>query len=300
MKLNMPPALKSGDTIGVMAPASYVERADIEAAKAFIEKRGYSVFIHPQTYEREHQSAGTHEQKAAAFHELWAREDISAIWCAGGGNRTLHLLEHIDFNALKTSAPKITIGFSDATALLNALYVEGGAVSIHGPVFKNAHSHAQIDDLFHLLNGHDVQIDLSGAETLQGGSATGALIGGNLSVFQYLPGSLSGAFWDGALLFLEDCNEELSRIDRVFAHLKRCGVFGAISGLILGEFINITDSGRAFGYSLENIVREHVGDSDIPVIFNSPFGHGDVLHPIPIGLSATLNADQKTLKPQNF
>src|SRR5690242_17752811 len=96
-----PPALKPGDTIGVMAPSSYVENADIEKSKAVLEKRGYKVFVHPQTWERNNQSAGTNLQKTLALQGLWQRKDINAIWAAGGGNRALHFMDSINFDAMK-------------------------------------------------------------------------------------------------------------------------------------------------------------------------------------------------------
>src|SRR5262249_50985443 len=102
------PALKPGDTIGVMAPSSTVEKEDIEKSKALLESKGYKVFVHPQTYERENQSAGTHLQKTLALQGLWQRDDIKAIWAAGGGNRALHLLSSINFEAMKKK-PKIFI-----------------------------------------------------------------------------------------------------------------------------------------------------------------------------------------------
>ena len=144
--------LAPGGTIGVMAPSSYVEAKDIEKSKALLEKRGYKVFIHPQTYERHNQSAGTHLQKTLALQGLWQRDDIDVIWAAGGGNRAMHLLDSINFNAMKRK-PKLFIGFSDVTALLNAITVHTGFPSIHGPVFKNIHTYEHLDHMLDLLSG---------------------------------------------------------------------------------------------------------------------------------------------------
>lgn len=290
-----PPHLKTGDTIGVMAPSSYVERDNIEAATAFVEACGYKVFVHPQTYEREHQSAGAHKQKASAFHELWNNPEIKAIWMAGGGNRCLHLLEHIDFEKLKET-PKIVIGFSDVTALLNALYAHCGITSIHGPVFKNAHMHKESDALLRLFEGGEVQMPLDNVRIINQGTARGPLIGGNLSLFQYLPQTLPGEFWKDSILFLEDWNEDLSRIDRMLLHLKRLSVLEQINGLILGDFSQLSESGRPFGYTLEDIVHEHTNGLNIPIIMNAPFGHGEHLLPFPLGKNATISTKEKTFK----
>ncbi len=290
-----PLPLKKGDTIGVMAPSSYVERADIEKSKALLEKRGYKVFIHPQTFERENQSAGTHLQKSLALQGLWQRADITAIWAAGGGNRAMHLLESLNFEAMKRK-PKILIGFSDVTVLLNGLYAHTGLPSFHGPVFKNLTKYKQIDHLLDMLGGKKPVTKLGKIKIIHKGKARGKLIGGNLSRFQYLPKTLPGEFWKDGILFLEDCNEEYSHFDLMLLHLKRLGVLSQVSGIIFGQFTGMKDSGRPFGYSIEDMIREHTEDLAIPVVMNAPFGHDKELYTFPVGVEAELDTVKKTLK----
>ncbi len=287
----IPPALNKGDKIGVFAPSSYVEKEDIEKSKALLESLGFEVFIHPQTYERENQSAGNHLQKSLAFQGLWQRKDIKAIWAAGGGNRCAHLLETINFERLKNSTPKILIGFSDVTSLLNAVYAHTNISTFHGEVFKNVHKYKQLDHLLELLGGDIVSYPVNQGNILKSGSAKGVLIGGNLSIFQYLPQTLPNDFYKDSILFLEDCNEELSRVDRMFLHLKRIGVLDKINALAFGQFTNMQESGRPFGYSLKDIISEHTDGLDIPVLYNLPFGHGEDLYTMPIGVDAEINTD---------
>jgi muramoyltetrapeptide carboxypeptidase len=291
-----PPALKPGDTIGVMAPSSYVEKQDIEKSKALLEKKGYKVFIHPQTYERHNQSAGTNLQKTLALQGLWQRPDINAIWAAGGGNRVLHFMDTINFEALKKK-PKIFIGFSDVTALLNGIYAHTSLTTFHGPVFKEIHKSEpkQITQTLDLMAGEKTVYELSKTKTFREGKAEGKLIGGNLSLFHYLPGTLPGKFWKNALLFLEDCGDEMSRFDRMFVHLRRLGVLKEIKGLIIGDFSVTKDSGRPYGFSLEDILLEHTEGLDIPVITNAPFGHGKTLYTFPIGVKASLDTKARKM-----
>ena len=257
-----------------------------------LEKRGFKVFIHPQTYEREHQSAGNHLQKSLAFQGLWQRKDIKAIWAAGGGNRCTHLLDTINFTRLSQS-PKALIGFSDVTSLLNAVYAHTGITTFHGPVFKNLHKYNQLDHLLDLLTAKTVSYPVKDNNIFQEGSAEGRLIGGNLSIFQYLPQTLPNDFCKDAILFLEDCNEELSRIDRMFLHLKRLGVLNDIKALALGQFTDMNDTGRPFGYSLEDIIAEHTQNLEIPILHNLPFGHGKDLYTMPIGARANIDTKAK-------
>lgn len=292
----MPPPLEKGDTIGVFSPSSYVEREAIEKSKAVLEAQGYKVFVHPQTYEREHQSAGNHLQKSLAFQGLWQRKDIKAIWAAGGGNRCMHLLETINFARL-TNAPKILIGFSDVTALINAVYAHTGIICFHGPVFKNLYKHKQLEHILNLIHGENTDaMPISPENILTHGNARGHLIGGNLSVFQYLPQTLPNDFYHDAILFLEDCNEELSHIDRMLLHLRRMNVLKSLKGIAFGQFTNSKDTGRPFGYSLEDIIKEHTESLEIPILYNLPFGHGEDLYSLPVGANATIDTQALEFK----
>ncbi len=284
------PTLNPGDMIGVFAPSSYVEREDIEASKAVMEELGYQVFVHPQTYARHHQSAGTHEEKAKALYELWDNKEIKAMWAAGGGNRALHLIDHLDFTKFKE--PKILIGFSDVTALLNAFNARLGITTYHGPVFKNLYRYRQMEHLRTLLSGKDTPYPFENCTILQEGAAEGQLVGGNLSVFLPLVSTPDCPDLNGAILFLEDCDDHISRFDRMLLHLKRQGVLGKINGLIIGEFLNLQDSARPYGFTLEQIIREHTQNLDIPVVMNTPFGHGETLYTLPIGTKSRLEASR--------
>ena len=288
--------LAPGDTIGVMAPSSYVEAKDIEKSKALLEKRGYKVFVHPQTFERHNQSAGTNLQKTLALQGLWQRDDIAAIWAAGGGNRAMHLLESINFSAIKRK-PKLLIGFSDVTALLNAITVHTGFPTIHGPVFKNIHGYKHLDHLLDLLSGQKISYPWEKTRIIKKGKATGKLFGGNLSVFQYLPQTLPGEFYKDAILFLEDCNEELSHIDRMLLHLKRLGVFNSAAAIIFGQFSDMRESGRPFGFTLEEIIAEHTENIEIPIVMNAPFGHVKDFYSYSIGSEFTLDTARKKFAP---
>jgi muramoyltetrapeptide carboxypeptidase len=290
---SLPPCtLKKGGNIGVFAPSSLVDAEDIERARQHMEGLGYHTFVHPQTYEREHQSAGNLLQKGLAFQGLWQRKDIDALWIAGGGNRCLHLLNTLKYEPLTRGTPKPIIGFSDATALLNAVYAHTGIITFHGPVYKNLHKYdaKQMSHLLTLLNGEeDVSYPLLADNILHDGKATGHLVGGNLSLFQYLPETLPNNICEGAIIFLEDCNEEISRIDRMLMHLRQLGVFKKCAALVFGEFTNLQDTGHPYGYSLEDIINEHTEGLDIPVLHNMPFGHGKNLYTFPIGATATID-----------
>ena len=281
--------LKPNSKIGVFSPSSYVESDKIDAAKALMERRGFEVFIHPQTLARHNQSAGTNAEKIETLHALYRDESIDIIWAAGGGNRALHFVDELDYDLIRKH-PKPMVGFSDVTALLNIISVKAGIANIHGPVFKDLPKYEALDTL---LSG-EFSMSFDQAHIIRDGNASGRLYGGNLSVFHYLPETLGADFLNGAILFLEDCNDEISRIDRMILHLKRTGVLQRLNGLVLGQFTDLGDGTRPYGFKLEDIIQEHLDGLNIPIVMEAPFGHGAHLYPIPVGVMA--NMDRKGLR----
>lgn len=285
---HFPPPLKPGDTIGVMAPSSYIAQEHIDASKAFLEARGYKVFIHPQTTARLHQSAGTPAQKCAALHDLVRDPSIKAVFFATGGNRALHMLDGLDYDLIAAN-PKIYMGFSDNTALLNAIAARSGVVTYHGPTFKRLPHNPQADTNLKLLAGDVREISLPGATVFREGTAGGILFGGNLALLRAM-GSHDMPQAGGAILFLEDINIESSHLDRELCALRRSGMLALLGGLILGQFGDLLDTGvHPFGFSFEDIVAEHTAGLDIPILINAPFGHGDSLFALPVGARCTLD-----------
>lgn len=289
-------ALKKGDLIGVFSPSSWVDAEKVEAARQFLEARGFRVMIHPQTFARHHQSAGTDAEKLAALHDLLRDRDVKAIFAAGGGNTALHILDSIDYK-LVAKHPKIMLGFSDVTTLLNAFYAKAGLVTFHGPVLTwlPAQASAMADFNMRVLAGKAPSYPMQQARVLRTGAADGPLVGGNLSLFHLLPKTRQAPPVAGAILFLEDINEEFNQVDRMFAHLKRMGVLDKISGLVCGAFTDLKDTGqRPFGFTLDDIVLKHMGDRAVPIVMDAPFGHTDTLYTLPVGGQARLSARGRT------
>lgn len=292
----IPAPLLPGDTIGIMAPSSYGDKEPVLQAKAMLEKRGYKVFIHLQTWIKLNQSAGTGKQKAAAFHDLIKDKNIKAIFCARGGNRAGTMLEHLDFKLIAKN-PKIVLGYSDITALLNAIYKKTGIIGYHGPMARafNTLPKKQIEQCFDLLTDKAQSLEMPKAKIIKAGKASGTLIGGNLSVLCSLLGTPYQPDFKNAILFLEDIGEETSHIDRYLWQLRNAGALHQIKGLILGSFTDMKDTGRTkYGFTLENCVKGVTSDIKIPVLMNAPFGHGKELYTLPIGAKAALNG--KTIK----
>jgi len=177
------------------------------------------------------------------------------------------------------------------TSLLNAVTQKTGLVTFHGPLFSGLSHHQDLEQMFGILTGASPEMDFSGCDILHEGKAQGRLIGGNLSILQALSGTPYQPDTDGAILFIEDAGDHLSRYDRMLTHMKLAGWFDNIHGLIIGSFTNSQDNkDRPFGFTLEEIIGQHFENTDIPIIMNAPFGHGDRLLTFPIGVETLLTA----------
>lgn len=288
MLYKSPPPLKKGDTIGVMAPSSRVSAEDLAISKKFLEERGYKIYLHPQCAATLHQSAGNVDQKVEAFHDLVQNPDVNAVFFATGGNRALHFLDMIDFEKV-AKFPKIYMGFSDNTVLLNAITAHAGIITYHGPTFKRLPKNPQADFNLRLLSGEEKTVPLHGAKIFREGPAvTGKLIGGNLSLLRSMNES---DLMDpsGAILFLEDIKEETSKIDRELCALRRSGFLNKLDAIIFGQFTDLQDTGvHPFGFSFEDIIAEHTKGLNIPILTNAPFGHDVDLVALPIGKTVRL------------
>lgn len=286
-----PTPLIFGQTLGVCAPGSYVDPARVDAGKAVLEKAGFNVLLHPQSKNRyeKTQLSGTLTERLNAFHDLINNKDVHGIIFAGGGNRSLELVPHLDYAAIAHSK-KVIIGMSDATALINSISVYAPLTTFHGPMLNWLASHPENDDvqaLIDVISGAPVSYNWAG-DCITQGAAKGPLFGGNISVLIALLASGSLKIPDGAILFLEDIGEELNRLDRAYLALAQLAARLNIAGIIIGQNVNLIDTGRPFGFREIEIARYAFGSLGIPVAFNAPFGHGPRLITLPVGHNVTL------------
>lgn len=278
-----PPALKSGDRIGVIAPSSAWDKSLCAQTFDSLKVRGYDVVCHPQIDKKNNQFAGTSAEKLAALHEYFADDSINAIFCLVGGNGALHLLDKIDYGLIKRN-PKIIMGFSDVTALLNAITAQTGLITYHGPTITRMDQIAasDLEQCFDILSGKPQSIPCGDI------SAEGTLWGGNLSVLQALIGTdYAPKINQPNILFIEDVNDHLSRYDRMLAHMALAGWFKNTKAILVGQFLKSQDNPeRPFGMDIKDILSLHA--PDIPVLSDLPISHGERLITLPIGAHALL------------
>jgi muramoyltetrapeptide carboxypeptidase len=226
--------------LGVVSPASCVERSDLEAGcRALGKLNGWQVETSPAALQQsEGGFAGDAAMRAAALMEMWQRDDVDAVICSRGGYGTNYLLPLLDFDALRMM-PKAFVGYSDNTCLLLALE-RAGLIAFHGPMVASDFACGRADEhsFCAALGGKALDLSFSegsAVETLVAGEACGTITGGCLSVVVTSLGTPWEIETEGRILFLEDVNERPYRIDRMLRHLLLAGKFCKIRGMIFGQ-----------------------------------------------------------------
>lgn len=283
-------ALRPGDSVVAVAPASSFERASFEAGLTIISRR-YQVHYDPGLLSRHRYLAGSDERRLAELASALADPGAHAVFCARGGYGMTRLLPGLEGIPLPA---KPVIGFSDITALHQTLQRQG-LVSIHGPVLTqlprlDASTHSR---LFELLESTEPAAELTGLETYVDGTAEGPLLGGNLSVLTRLLGTPFLAPLEGAILLLEDVGERPYRLDRMWTHLMLAGVFRQVRGIVLGEFTGCEE--KEADFSSADVLRELAAATGLPCAAGFPIGHGARNQPLPLGVRVRLDAGSRRL-----
>jgi len=299
-----PPALKPGGTIGIVAPARWLKSEGIKKTKVFLEKRGYRVVVHPQNDLRDGQLAGTDADRVSGLMDMFANPKIDAILCARGGGNGIRIIDKLDYKVIKRN-PKPFIGFSDITVFLNAITKQCGFVTYHGPMAWNFvfdFDLRTVEDCFAILANtkKNFKHTFSGVDVLRPGKAEGVLIGGNITRLELLMDTAYDWSAKGGILFLEDVDEVLYKLDEKLQHLRLAGRFKDVRAIIIGEMINIGDGENGFvrkgkvpyGRTFKQIVLENM-PPHIPLCMNFPCGHGEYLTTLPVGASVKLTLSKR-------
>jgi muramoyltetrapeptide carboxypeptidase len=300
-----PSRLRSGNRIGLVAPAGpLLERDDITRTQELCSALGYEPVLGKNAHRRAGYFAGTDAERLADLNQALQDSSIDAIWCIRGGYGSIRLLDQLDYAAM-ARRPKALIGFSDATALLNAVNRLTGVVTFHGPVaragmpeFSRVHFQSLLAEaeaprrLGRLAQPADVLIPQENRiVTLCGGVAEGHLAGGNLTLLQCLIGTPYFPELTGAILFLEDVGENLYRVDRMLAHLRLTGALRHLAGVLVGRFSRLERSGGDGAFGFDEMLAGYFEPLGIPVAYGFPVGHIDAQWTLPLGVRARLDAD---------
>lgn len=284
--------------MAVVAPAGPVSGERLEVGTRYLREWSLEVEVMPSVlarHERLSYLAGDDEARAEDFRKAWLEPDFAAVFCARGGYGVQRMLPLLDFDEL-AAAEKVFVGFSDITALHEALNARG-LVTFHGPMaaaVEQLCADAGRNRLRDLLFDPDSVKDLlapAGARTVTAGTAEGRLLGGNLALLAASLGTPTSVRPAG-IVVLEDISEDGYRVDRLLTQLLRSGWFDQVTGLVIGDFSEADDQGL-----VADVVRERLEPLGVPMVVGASVGHEEVNLALPLGLPVRLDASAGSLTP---
>jgi len=291
-----PRMLRRGDRVGLLAPASPPERDDISRATANVASLGLVPVLGKYVRERDGYLAGTDEQRAADFNEMVRDPAIRALFAIRGGYGTMRILTMLDYGALERD-PKVVMGFSDLTAILNAVTVRSRIVTFHGPVgaHGSAWDGAARESVERALFSPEPPgvLSIADARTIVAGRARARLAGGNLALVASLTGTPYAVPIDGSLFFFEETEEAPYRIDRMLTQLELAGDLRAARGTLVGQCTKCLATGSS--PTAEEVITERLRAAGRPAAGGAPVGHIPRQWVLPIGALAELDASAGTL-----
>ncbi len=299
-----PRALKAGDTLGIIAPASPLKDRKMFLIKKRIEEMGFRPIIGKSCYASKGYLAGEDRLRAQDLNHMFLDKKVKGIMCIRGGYGAIRILEELDYDLIHKN-PKVFIGYSDITAIHIAIHEKSNLVTFHGPMvasdmipgihpfskkyFKKAMD-SQIS-MGKICNPQNEKI-----ECIAGGIGEGEIIGGNLAVLSSTIGTPFEINTKGKLLFLEEIGEKPYKIDRMLQQLKLAGKLEDAAGIILGDFNGCERENGKSSFTLMEVLKDHLHNLGKPVIYNLKAGHCIPNITIPFGVRAILDGNLGEVK----
>jgi muramoyltetrapeptide carboxypeptidase len=304
-----PPRLKPGDTVGLIDPASAsFERGPIDLIVDMLAALGLKARPGAHLFDRYGYLAGSDKSRATDVNAFFADPSVNGILAVRGGWGCARMLPHLDYPTIAKN-PKILLGYSDLTALLLAIHARTGLVTFHGPVGISKWTPFNVDNVKRVLfAGEAVTFEnlketgefLVPVEnritTITPGVARGRLAGGNLSVLSAIVGSGYLPDWTGRILFIEDVEEKLYRIDRMLTQLALAGILAKVRGVVFGNCASC-DPGEGFGsLTLEEILDDHLKPLGVPAWSGAMIGHIPRQFTLGEGVEVEIDAARGTIR----
>jgi muramoyltetrapeptide carboxypeptidase len=286
-----------------------LEQDDITRAEALCRALDYEPVLGAHARGHYGYFSGTDDERLADLNAAFRDPAIDAVWCLRGGYGVTRILDGVDFEAL-ARRPRPVVGYSDITALLAGVVRRAGLVAFHAPTARaemSAYTRRHFTKVLAAANPGgpleplpvpaDVLIPRTDRiVTLHGGRAEGPLAGGNLTLLQCLIGTPYFPDLDGAVLFLEDVNEDLYRIDRMLAHLRAVGALARLRGVLVGRFTGLKRHIDDGSLGVDQVLAYYFGPLAVPVLYGVPIGHIDEQWTLPLGVRARMDADAGTVE----
>jgi len=307
--LTKPKRLKAGNTIGLIAPGSNVsENVTIEFAADILKSFGFKVKYGKNLFQRYGYLAGHDEQRAADVNAMFADDSVDGIFCLRGGYGSPRILPYLDYEMIAKN-PKVFIGYSDITALLNAITTKCNLITFHGPIAEQSFTEYTLENFKKILFNPQAPIELATPPVFEGreglaekdnrltvireGKATGQMIGGNLSLLVKLVGTPYEPDYQDKILIIEDVEEAPYRIDGMLTHLWLAGRLQKVAGIVFGKCTKCR--ARSPTLSIEQVLNDRLASLGVPVLRGLMIGHIEDMSTLPIGANVTLDTAKKRL-----
>jgi muramoyltetrapeptide carboxypeptidase len=311
MRAVKPKRLQPGDTVGLVAPATAIfQDVEVDIARESLEGLGLKVKVGEHLRDKHGYLAGADKARAGDINKFFGDKDIAAVIPIRGGWGSARTLPYLDFDVIRRN-PKVLVGYSDITALHNAIQAKTGLITFHGPNGSGRWDAFSLDLFKRVLFGGEAvafgnpktssdrnvltQVE-NRTRTIKPGKARGRLMGGNLTVLTAILGSAYVPNYDGAILFLEDVQENLYRVDRMFTSLKLAGVLDKVRGVIFGTCSQCGPGDGNYGsLTMEEILADHILPLGVPAWQGAMIGHDTPQWTVPFGLEVEIDAASATV-----
>lgn len=295
-------------TFGIIAPAFQADPQKLAAGIRNLQKKGHNIITGNSIEKKHFYFSGSDRERADDINNMFVNPDVDAILCTRGGWGSLRLLDKLDYELISRH-PKLLIGYSDITSLQLAIWNKCAIPSLSGPLvavdfagslsgFTACHFWKQI---YNSQTLYRYEFDQPDIEIWNHGQAEGLLLGGCLSMIIHQLGTPYSPDYRDAILFIEDIGDEPYKIDRNLSQLEQSGILKDLKGLIIGQFIDCRDNHQSRNHiSIRMVLQEFFQNRPYPVIYNFPYGHSAIMFSLPIGITAQINSERKTLTLANL
>lgn len=295
--------LNYGDTIGVIGVSNSLERGnrwdDFYRAEKLLTEKGFKIKRGKYVLEDYYGSAGTREQKAEDMMSMFQDKEVKAIICLNGGETCNTFIDLLDYEVIKQN-PKIIMGFSDITVLLQSFYKKTGLITFHGPSFVSFGEEAYAEENYKEFEKILVKKEIGKFETgqkqfIRKGNVQGKIIGTNLGCMMHLLGTEYFPDMQDKILLIESYRTSPNQCQRRIAHLKQCGVFDKVKAVIIGYNYELQKDGDTYP-QMEDILLEYTKEYNFPIVKCNDFGHIMANSVIPIGVEAKVDANNEKIE----
>lgn len=286
--------IEKGDTIGIVAPASIESDINIEKGIAKLTSLGYKIKKGKHIYDKWGYLAGKDNDRAEDIMNMFSDKDVKMILCIRGGYGAMRILPYLDFSKIRKN-PKLFMGYSDITILLNTLYEREGLITFHGPMLNSDFNMKETEECFlnTVMKGNK-KYSVKNPNNMpmtsnMDKSVEGIIVGGNLSLICSTLGTPFEINTKNKLLFLEDVDESPYKIDRMLTQLLLAKKLQQCKGFILGQFTNCHGEQKENHFTLKEVIENRLLSLNKPTLMNLMCGHDNPKLTIPIGAKAKLN-----------